>query len=87
MKVPLLHIEGETEVDGLEDSILARPEDIGRLEVSVNNPVPVEDSEGCKEILGELDCQTGRQSLSLILEYNLEREREIGRSELCNDLV
>ena len=73
MKVPLLHIEGEAEVDGLEDPVLARPEDIGRLEVSVYNPVPVEDGEGCEEILGELDCQTGGQSLSLILENNLER--------------
>ena len=84
MEVPLLHIEGEAEVDSFEDSVLSRPENIGRLEVSVNNPVPVEHSKRGEEILGELDCQTGGKSLSLILENNLDREV---RSALGNDSV
>ena len=75
MEVSLLHIEGETKVDSFEDSLLSRPENIGRLEVGVNYPVPVEDREGGEEVPGELDCEAGRQPLPLILEYNLRRVR------------
>merc|ERR550519_3099990 len=73
MEVSLLHIEGETEVDSFEDAVLAGPENVGRLQVGVNNPLPVEDREGGQQILGKLDCQPGRQALSLILEYYLSR--------------
>ena len=85
MEVSLLHIEGETEVDSFEDSVLARPEDVGRLEVGVNNPGPVEDGEGGEEILGKLDCQPGREALSLVLEYNLQRG-ESDRAILQSDI-
>ena len=55
VEVLLLHAERQAEVDALEDALLARPEDIGGLEISVDYTGPMESRERRQEVLGELD--------------------------------
>ena len=52
--------KGEAEVDDFEDSVLAGPEDIAGLEVSVNDIAAMEREESDENILGKLEAGPGR---------------------------
>lgn len=71
VKLSLLHTEGESKVDGLEDLVLAAPEDVVRLQVCVNNPILVEAGQRGQEVPGKLDHKPWGEAMPVILEYYL----------------
>ena len=73
MDVFLSATEGEPEVDHFEDSVLTGPENVARLEVSMDDIVAVEGEDGDENVLGKLETCPGRQTASIIFVNYLNR--------------
>ena len=73
MDVLLLPTEWQPKVDGFEDPVLAGPEEVGRLEVAVDNVAAVEGEERDENVLGKLEAGPGGQTASVIFVNYLNR--------------